>query len=168
MTDDGLRAEPLTEAHRELLKSACAEDLDIWKIYSINFGPEEFDATFDLMRAMGWVGFALFDGDEFVGIGNFLNIDEPRGVLEIRGTYYRPRFRGTGINRRVKDMMLRRAFDAGYRRVEFRVDARNARSQAAMTRLGAVREGVLRADRVTWTGHVRDTVLFSILTDEWR
>jgi RimJ/RimL family protein N-acetyltransferase len=168
MTDDGLRAEPLMEAHRELLRSACAEDLDIWKIYSINFGPEEFDATFDRMRAMGWVGFALFDDDEFVGMSNFLNIDEPRGVLEIGGTYYRPRFRGTGINRRAKDMMLRRAFDAGYRRVEFRVDARNARSQAAMTRLGAVREGVLRADRVTWTGHVRDTVLFSILKDEWR
>ena len=67
-----------------------------------------------------------------------------------------------------------RAIDAGYRRIEFRVDARNARSQAAMTKLGAVREGVMRADRVTWTGHVRDTVLFSILarrvaiSDDWR
>jgi RimJ/RimL family protein N-acetyltransferase len=64
-------------------------------------------------------------------------------------------------------MMLRRAFDCGYRRIEFRVDERNKRSQAAMTKLGAVREGVMRADRVTWTGHVRDTVLFSILKDEW-
>ena len=44
---------------------------------------------------------------------------------------------------------------------------RNARSQAAMKKLGAVREGVLRADRITWTGHVRDTVLFAILKDEW-
>ena len=57
--------------------------------------------------------------------------------------------------------------DAGIRRVEFRVDARNARSQAAMAKLGATGEGVLRADRITWTGHVRDTVLFSILKDEW-
>ena len=55
----------------------------------------------------------------------------------------------------------------GFRRVEFRVDARNARSQAAMAKLGATREGVLRADRITWTGHVRDTVLFSILAEEW-
>jgi RimJ/RimL family protein N-acetyltransferase len=47
------------------------------------------------------------------------------------------------------------------------VDARNTRSQAAMAKLGAVREGVLRADRITWNGHVRDTVLFSILRDEW-
>ena len=58
-------------------------------------------------------------------------------------------------------------WDRGYRRIEFRVDSRNQRSQAAMKRLGAVREGVLRADRITWTGHVRDTVLFAILKDEW-
>jgi RimJ/RimL family protein N-acetyltransferase len=52
--------------------------------------------------------------------------------------------------------------------VEFRVDARNARSQAAMAKIGGVREGVIRQDRITWTGHVRDTVLFSILADEWK
>src|SRR5205823_2448247 len=83
-----------------------------------------------------------------------LGIDESRQTLEIGGTYYRPHLRGTGFNRRVKDMMLARAFDCGIRRVEFRVDRRNARSQAAMKKLGAVREGVLRADRITWTGHV--------------
>jgi len=88
-------------------------------------------------------------------------------VLEIGGTYYRAHLRGTGFNRRVKDMMLKRAFDRGIRRVEFRVDLRNTRSQAAMKKLGAVREGVLRSDRVTWTGHVRDTVLFAILKEEW-
>ena len=100
-------------------------------------------------------------------MSSYLNIDEGRGVLEIGGTYYRHSLRGTGFNRRVKDMMLRRAFDCGIRRVEFRVDARNARSQAAMAKLGATREGVMRADRITWTGHVRDTVLFSILKEEW-
>ena len=94
-------------------------------------------------------------------------VDEGRQCLEIGGTYYRPRLRGSGFNRRVKAMMLERAFACGIRRVEFRVDARNARSQAAMKKLGAVREGVLRGDRITWTGHVRDTVLFAILKDEW-
>ena len=88
-------------------------------------------------------------------------------MLEIGGTYYRPKFRGTGTNRRVKDMMLRRAFDCGFLRIEFRVDSRNGRSQAAMTRLGATREGVMRNDRTTWTGHRRDTVLFSVLKAEW-
>jgi len=168
MTGDGVRAEPLSEAHRDALKAACAEDLGIWEIYSLNFGPEGFDASFDRIRELGWVCFALYEGDELAGMSHYLNIDEPRGVLEIGGTYYRPKFRGTGFNRRVKDMMLRRAFACGYRRVEFRVDERNKRSQAAMTKLGAVREGVMRADRITWTGHVRNTVLFSILRDEWQ
>jgi RimJ/RimL family protein N-acetyltransferase len=137
-------------------------------MYATNFGPEGFDAAID-----GYVGnpnsrtFVLFDGDELAGMSSYLGVDETRQTLEIGGTYYRPKFRGTGFNRRVKDMMLRRAFDCGIRRVEFRVDRRNGRSQAAMKKLGAVREGVLRADRVTWTGHVRDTVLFAILRDEW-
>ena len=167
MIGDGVRAEPIAEAHRATLKAACAEDGEIWAIYALDFGPEGFDRNFDWMAAMGWVGFALFEGDDLVGMSNFLNIDEDRGVLEIGGTYYRPRLRGTGINRWIKNMMLARAFDCGFRRIEFRVDARNARSLAAMTKLGAVREGVMRADRITWTGHVRDTVLFSILRDEW-
>ena len=78
-----------------------------------------------------------------------------------------PAMRGTGLNRAVKDLMIGRAIDRGFRRIEFRVDSRNARSQAAMAKLGAVREGVIRAERITWTGHVRDTVLFSILAREW-
>ena len=168
MTGDGCRAELFSEEHRAALKAACAEDGEIWRIYANNFGPEGFDDSIE--RFAGDPAnrtFVLFDGDELAGMSSFLGIDPARQVLEIGGTYYRPKFRGTGFNHRVKDMMLKRAFDCGIRRVEFRVDQRNARSQAAMKKLGAVREGVLRADRITWTGHVRDTVLFSILKDEW-
>ena len=169
MTGDGCRAELFASEHREALKAACAEDRDIWQIYSINFGPEDFDRTI-----IEWAGrpntrtFVLFDGDELAGMSSFITIDPSRQCLEIGATYYRPHLRGTGFNRRVKDMMLARAFECGIRRVEFRVDKRNGRSQAAMKKLGAVREGVLRADRITWTGHVRDTVLFAILKDEWQ
>jgi len=127
-----------------------------------------FDASIDHYRSSERNRtFVLFDGEELAGMSSYLGIDASRQVLEIGGTYYRPHLRGTGFNRRIKDMMLSRAFDCGFRRVEFRVDRRNARSQAAMTKLGAVREGVLRADRITWNGHVRDTVLFAILKDEW-
>jgi len=168
MVGEGCRAEPFAEAHREALKAACAEDDDIWRLYANNFGPDGFDASIDLYAGNPRNRtFVLFDGDELAGMSSFLGIDEGRGVLEIGGTYYRPHLRGTGFNRRVKAMMLERAFAAGFRRVEFRVDRRNARSQAAMKKLGAVREGVMRADRITWTGHVRDTVLFAILKDEW-
>jgi RimJ/RimL family protein N-acetyltransferase len=168
MAGEGCRAEMFEERHRGALKAACAEDAEIWAIYAADFGPDGFDASID-----GYVAdpnnctFLLFDGDELAGMSSFLGIDEGREALEIGGTYYRPKFRGTGFNRRAKAMMLERAFECGIRRVEFRVDIRNARSEAAMKKLGAVREGVMRADRITWTGHVRDTVLFAILKGEW-
>ena len=168
MTGDGCRAELFSEDHREALKAVCAEDREIWQIYATNFGPDGFDAAIDLYRSSSRNRtFVLFDDDELAGMSSYLGIDDGRQVLEIGGTYYRPHLRGSGFNRRVKDMMLARAFASGMRRVEFRVDIRNQRSQAAMKKLGAVREGVLRADCITWNGHVRDTVLFAILKDEW-
>jgi len=164
----GVRGEPFAEQHRDALRAACGEDPEIWAIYSMDFGPEGFDRNIDLISGHKYCRtFVLFEGGQLVGMSSFLGIDERRQVLEIGSTYYRPAFRGTGFNRRAKDMMLQRAFACGVRRVEFRVDARNGRSQAAMAKLGAVREGVLREDRITWTGHVRDTVLFSILAHEW-
>ena len=168
MTGDGCRAELFDEQHRAALKTACSEDRDIWAIFANNFGPDGFHDSVDLYRSSARNRmFVLFDGEDLAGMSSFLGIDEHRQCLEIGGTYYRPTLRGTGFNRRVKEMMLARAFACGIRRVEFRVDARNSRSQAAMKKLGAVREGVLRADRITWTGHIRDTVLFAILKDEW-
>jgi RimJ/RimL family protein N-acetyltransferase len=168
MAGDGCRAELFVEKHRDLLRAACAEDGEIWEIYANDFGPNGFDASIDLYTTNTRNRtFVLFDGDDVAGMSSFLGIDLGRQALEIGGTYYRPHLRGTGFNRRIKDMMLARAFECGIRRVEFRVDQRNGRSQAAMKKLGAVREGVLRADRITWTGHVRDTVLFAILKDEW-
>ena len=173
MTGESCRAEPFTERLRAPLKAACAEDREIWQIYANNFGPDGFDASIDRYTSnSNNRTFVLFatdaqGDDELAGMSSFLGIDPNRQVLEIGGTYYRPKFRGTGFNRSVKDMMLKRAFSSGIRRVEFRVDIRNARSHAAMKKLGAVREGVMRADRITWTGHVRDTVLFAILKDEW-
>ena len=168
MIGENCAAELFAEQYREGLRAACAEDGEIWQIYANNFGPGGFDQSIASYTSNPKSRtFVLFEGGELAGMSSFLGIDEGRQTLEIGGTYYRPHLRGTGFNRRVKDMMLERAFDCRIRRVEFRVDKRNGRSQAAMKKLGAVREGVLRADRVTWNGHVRDTVLFSILKDEW-
>jgi RimJ/RimL family protein N-acetyltransferase len=168
MMDDDLMLVPMAEEHRAALKAACAEDHEIWRIYSVSWDPDRFDAAFDLVRSRAnWRCFVIFVAERLVGMSCFIGIDPDRQVTEIGNTYYVPDVRGSGLNRRVKDLMLRRAFDSGVRRVEFRVDARNGRSQAALAKIGAVREGVLRADRITWTGHVRDTVLFSILAEEW-
>ena len=164
-----VRLEPLRQDHREALKSACAEDPDIWPIYATSYDPEHFDASFDLLLSRpNWVAFAIMHEERVAGMSAYLGIDRERLVLEIGNTYYRPNLRGTGFNQRVKRLMIDRAVNCGFRRVEFRVDSRNKRSQAAMAKLGAVREGVIRQDRITWNGHVRDTVLFSILADEYR
>ena len=168
MDSGDVSLEPLREEHRGDLKAACAEDGDIWSLYAISYDPDHFDRSFDLLRSRpNWQAFAILLGGEVVGMSAFIGIDRERGALEIGNTYYVPKLRGTGFNRRVKDLMLERAFGCGFRRVEFRVDSRNGRSQSAMAKIGGVREGVLRQDRITWTGHVRDTVLFSILADEW-
>ena len=168
MVGEGCSAELFSKTRRDALKAACAEEKDVWQIYANNFAPDGFDESIDRYTSNPTNRtFVLFDGDELVGMSSYLGIDPTRQVLEIGGTYYRPKFRGTGFNRRIKDMMLSRAFSCGVRRVEFRVDRRNLRSQEEMKKLGAIREGVMRADRITWTGHVRDTVLFAILKEEW-
>ena len=168
MRDDALRLEALCEDHRAALRAACAEDSEIWPIYAISYDPGHFNASFDaLLRRADGQAFAIHDGERLIGMSAYIGIEPERGVLEIGNTYYVPEMRGTGLNARVKDLMIQRAIDSGFRRIEFRVDARNQRSQAAMAKLGAVREGVIRAERITWTGHVRDTILFSILASEW-
>ena len=150
MAAGAVRLEPLAEAHRAALKAACAEDLDVWQIYSISFDPDQFDANFDMIRSRpDWRCFALFHEDRLVGMSSFIGIDEARGVLEIGCTYYAPAMRGTGFNARVKDLMLARAFACGFRRIELRVDARNGRSQAAVAKIGGVRDAFARF------GHLR-------------
>ena len=102
-----------------------------------------------------------------IGTSAFLNVDAPRRSLEIGGTYLAPAARGTGINARIKRLMIDHAIACGFDRVEFRIDVRNGRSLAAVEKLGAVREAVLVAERVTWTGHVRDTALYALSAADW-
>ncbi len=108
----------------------------------------------------------LADG-EVVGLTCFLALGTPEHTVEIGATFLRLDARGGPVNPEMKRLMLAHAFEHGALRVAFQIDARNLRSQAAVAKLGAVREGVLRRNRRTWTGHVRDTVVFSILDEEW-
>ncbi len=157
------------EGDRRPLAMACAEDTEIWPFFPSDWGPSGFDATFDAMLADDQrCPFVIRFNHEVVGMSGYVNLALGRETVEIGNTYILPRLRGGPFNGRVKHLLLSRAFDCGIRRVEFRVDERNARSQAAVLKLGATKEGVLRAERVTWTGHVRDTGLFSLLRDEWR
>ena len=168
MMDDaqGLRLEPVSETHRDGLRAACAADADIWTIYPYSMAPEHFDATWPLLFMPNRLPFAVIDNGTVVGTSSFF-LDSANAVAEIGGTYIQPDRRGTGVNKAMKLLMMTRAFDSGIETLQFRVDARNARSRAAVLKLGAQQDGIIRGDRLTWTGHRRDTVVFSILKSEW-
>jgi RimJ/RimL family protein N-acetyltransferase len=168
LADGDLRLVKLAEAHREALRAVCAADGDIWTIYSSSFGGEHFDASFDaLVGGGGRMPYAIFDGDTLVGMTAWLRPDWSAETVEIGNSYLHPNARGTGFNGRLKRLMIDHAFAAGIRRIEFRIDERNKRSQAAVAKLGCTKEATLRSERITWTGHVRDTALWSLLADEW-
>lgn len=168
MEEGELRLEPMGEQHREGLRAACNADSDIWETYPVNMAGDAFDPAFDAFMANPSRHiFAILHKGELVGMTSYLNLALDRQALEVGGTYMAPAVRGTGLNDRVKRLMLERAFTKGIRRVQFLIDERNGRSQAAVRKLGAVKEGVLRAERITWSGHVRDTAVFGLLKQEW-
>ena len=169
LADGDLKLVKLTEVHREVLRTVCAADADIWTIYSSSFGPDHFDKSFDaLTGGAGRMPYAIFDGDTLVGMTAWLRPDASAQTVEIGNSFIHPAARGTGFNGRVKRLMLDHAFGVGIRRIELRIDERNKRSQAAVAKLGCTKEGVLRSERITWTGYVRDTGLWSLLADEWK
>lgn len=168
MEDGDLRLEPLMEAHREGLRACCVADDPVWEIYPVNMAGAAFDPAFDafLANPARHIFAVLVDG-KVAGMTSYLNLALDRQTLEVGGTFMAPWTRGSGLNKRVKTLLFDRAFGAGIRRIQFLVDERNKRSQAAISKMGATKEGVLRAERITWTGHVRDTGVFSLLKDEW-
>lgn len=167
-----VRLEPLEDHHREPLRAACNADPDLWPaLYYQSFGGEHFDAGWTALRTQQADGsrlpFAVIADGELVGMTSFIDIRPRNRAVEIGTTYYRPSARGGAVNPAAKRLLLDHAFASGTHRVAFKVDDRNARSQAAMTKLGAMREGVLRHDMITWTGHVRSSVVFSIIAEDW-
>ncbi len=105
---------------------------------------------------------------QIAGSTRFRLIDSANRSVEIGGTWLGASFRGTGLNRHAKYLMLRYAFEEmRVIRVQFRTDLRNLRSQRAIEQLGAVREGVLRKDFIYADGYQRSSVFYSITEDEW-
>ncbi len=103
-----------------------------------------------------------------VGMTRFLDIRRSDRGVEIGGTWIDPRLWRTPVNTESKFLLLRHAFETeGCLRVQLKTDLRNLRSQQAIERLGAKREGVFRKHLVLPDGHVRDSVFYSLTNDEW-
>ena len=168
-----VRLEPIVHEHRDDLRAALDVDADAWELVAINGAADGFDHWWEIVlsakRRGERITYAIrqLSDDRIVGTSSYRNIrPEHRGV-EIGSTFLHPDVRSGPDNPESKRLMLAHAFDAGAIRVEFLIDERNSRSQAAVLKLGATQEGVLRKHMITWTGHVRDTAIFSIVDFDW-
>jgi RimJ/RimL family protein N-acetyltransferase len=167
-----VRMEPLMPRHKEEIRAAIDCDPASWSVMLVNpvgAGFEEYwsaSCGAPLTERMSYAIRRLSD-DRVVGTSTYFMAKAKHGGVEIGATFLRPDVRASSVNPEAKILMLSHAFDSGAVRVQFTTDIRNERSQAAIAKLGAVKEGVLRRDTRTWTGHMRDTVVFSILDSEW-
>lgn len=106
---------------------------------------------------------------KYAGSTRYMLIDRPNKILHIGATWIGRAFQGTGLNTRVKVMMLDHAFFVmGYEKVEFRIDQRNIQSRKAVEKLNAKLEGILRRNVYLPDGHKRDTCCYGILKEEWQ
>ena len=170
-----IRLEPLSEAHAPDLTIA-GQDETIWRFMRYGVIRTE-DQMLALVRhllklqALGTdLPFAVISQKtgQVVGMTRYLEIQLEHRTLEIGGTWYAAQFRRTATNTESKYLLLRHAFETlGCIRVQFKTDLRNERSQRAMERIGAQREGVLRSHMLLPDGTLRSSVYYSILAPEW-
>lgn len=166
--------EPLALDHEDGLKRAVA-DGELWNLWFTMIPRPEGVRTYieQLLRQREQghaFAFAVRDNasGKIVGGTRYLQIDADNRRLEIGGTWYAQSVQRTGINTECKQMLLQHAFETlGCIAVEFRTDCFNKRSQAAIERLGARRDGVLRNHMIMADGRIRDSVLYSIIQNEW-
>jgi N-acetyltransferase len=167
---------PLEESHREPLRDAAQRDQSIWTYFprTFNGAGEDFDSWFDLTRDLQarcehYPFVVIRNGDDRVlGTTRFYDMAAIHLRLAIGSTWYIPEARGSLVNSEVRWISLWQAFEIWQvNRVELITDPRNLASLAAMKLLGAAREGVIRAHLIYKDGRVRDSVLYSILREEW-
>jgi RimJ/RimL family protein N-acetyltransferase len=168
-----LRLEPLRREHAALLWPEAA-DLEIFR-HTLesprDASPEAFE---DWIRHCAtipasalWTLFLKATG-KAVGVSGYLEIRPPHRGLEIGRTWIARSHQGSRVNPESKYLLLRHAFEGlGAVRVQLKTDLNNLRSQRAIEKLGATREGVLRKYQIRSNGYIRDSVIYSILAEEW-
>jgi len=167
-----LRLEPLLQEHAALLwpkgdpeifrhlleppRDASPEAMEDWVRYCLT-----------VPAAALWTLFEKSTG-EVVGVSGYLEIRPQHRGLEVGRTWIARAHQGTRVNPESKYLLLRHAFEElGAVRVQLKTDLNNLHSQRAIEKLGAVREGVLRKYQTRSNGYVRDSVMYSILAEEW-
>jgi RimJ/RimL family protein N-acetyltransferase len=170
-----VRLEPLSEDHAKELASA-GKDSSIWA-YMLYGTPITYESMLSWVKDLlarrdsgNDLPFAVVHlaSGKVVGATRYLDMHPDHKGLEIGGTWYSVEFQRTSVNTECKYLLLKYAFEnLGCIRVQLKTDLRNIRSQIAIERLGAVKEGVLRNHMITPEGVIRDSVYYSILDSEW-
>lgn len=172
---DLVRLVPMEEAHARELAEVALEP-QIWQhlLYGNVDSEEKLRGFIRVLLARQAAGtdlcFTVFHRPtgKPIGCTRYMNIDADNRAVEIGGTFYGLAYQRTGVNTECKHLLLRHAFEVwGCIRVQLKTDLLNTRSQAAIERLGAVKEGVLRNHMVLPTGRIRDSVIYSIIDSEW-
>jgi RimJ/RimL family protein N-acetyltransferase len=175
LTGKYVRLEPLAEEHTSALAEigvgqpfwhfmlygdmTSADDMRNWVLDILSRGENGTDLPFVAIH---------LDSGRVAGATRYLNIATKDRGLEIGGTWYGQEFQRTPVNTECKYLLLRHAFETlGCIRVQLKTDLRNERSQKAIERIGAVKEGVLRNHMILPDGHYRHSVFYSILDTEW-
>jgi RimJ/RimL family protein N-acetyltransferase len=175
LTGTHVRLEPLTEAHIPgLAQIGIGQDFWNFMVYGdMNTEDDMRNWVQDMLRRAekgGDLPFAVIHQatGQVAGATRFLNIVPHDYGLEIGGTWYGIEFQRTAVNTECKYLLLSHAFETLQAiRVQLKADSRNERSQKAMERIGAKREGILRNHMILPDGHIRHSVYYSIIDSEW-
>ncbi len=171
LTGRAARLEPLSLEHAEALAAAATPDLFTYHFPPREFTPDGFrEAIAYFLTLPAFCPFAIVatEHGRAVGMTSYLDIRPKDRGLEIGFTWVAKPYQGTAVNPECKYMLFRHAFEEqGAIRVQLKTDLRNLQSQAAIAKLGAVREGVLRKHMIRPDGYQRDSVMYSVTCDEW-
>ena len=175
LEDERVLLRPLKEPDLEFLLPFAVNEPDTWKYSGISAEGEEgmknyINASIKAREDGNEYPFMVFDKqlNEYAGSTRFYDIQPANQTLQLGYTWYGEKFRGTGLNKHCKFLLLQFAFESLLaERVEFRADARNERSIAAMKSIGCKPEGILRGNMPLQDGGRRDSIVLSILKDEW-
>ncbi len=165
---------PLAHSHHDDLINAL-NDGELWSLWYTSIpAPDqlraEIDRRLELQKQGSMLPFAVIEmsSSEAVGMTTFLNIDSVNKRVEIGATWYRKRVQRSSVNTECKLLLLNYAFEQLHCiAVEFRTHSFNRQSRAAIERLGAKLDGVLRQHQVAKNGTLRDTCVYSIVNHEW-